>query len=244
MTTKDHAALGELRLAALVASLRVCRLFSDLPESDLAEIAASARTRVLDKDAYLFREGEAALGFYVVQRGAINVHRVNAAGREQVIHVFRAGESMAEAALASPTGYPADARALEASSVLLLPKAEFLALVKRRPELAMRMLASMSQHLRVVVGLLDDLRLKDVDTRLANWLLKRCPRPWGDAPAVVGLERRKRILAAELGVTAETLSRTLAAFRTRGLIAGRGQTITVCRPADLAALARPSGGGD
>ena len=35
----------------------------------------------------------------------------------------------------------------------------------------------MSQHLRVIVGLLDDLTLKNMDTRLANWILKRCPHP-------------------------------------------------------------------
>jgi hypothetical protein len=43
----------------------------------------------------------------------MNIHRVNAAGKEQIIHIFRAGESFAEAGLATPTGYPADARALE-----------------------------------------------------------------------------------------------------------------------------------
>ena len=39
----------------------------------------------------------------------------------------------------------------------------------------------MSQHLRVLVGLLDDLALKDTENRVANWLLKRCPQPCGPA---------------------------------------------------------------
>ena len=46
-----------------------------------------------------------------MQRGAINVHRVNAAGKEQVIHLFQPIESFAEATLATAGGYPADARA-------------------------------------------------------------------------------------------------------------------------------------
>lgn len=58
----------------------------------------------LKKGDYLFREGQASVGFYVVQRGAINIHRVNAAGKEQVIHIFRAGESLGEATLATATG--------------------------------------------------------------------------------------------------------------------------------------------
>jgi CRP/FNR family transcriptional regulator len=100
-------------------------------------------------------------------------------GKEQVIHVFRAGESFAEASLATDRGYPADARAVEPSQVLMVQKSGFLALLKRQPELALRMFASMSAHLRVLVGQIEDLTLKDVETRLAHWLVKRCPRPAG-----------------------------------------------------------------
>ena len=107
----------------------------------------------------------------------MNVHRVSATGKEQVIHIFRTGDSFAEVAVASERGYPADARALEPTQVLLVQKDGILALLKRQPELALRMLGSMSSHLRVLVGQLEDLTLKDVGTWLANWLVKRCPNP-------------------------------------------------------------------
>jgi CRP/FNR family transcriptional regulator len=162
----------DLRLTGLTASLRSCQLFSGLLADDLAIIASFVQPLRLAKGDYLFHEGEPARGCYLVQSGAVSVHRVNAAGKEQVIHVFRGGESMAEAALASPTGYPANARAVEPSTVILIPKAPILDLIGRRPDLALRMLGSMSQHLRVLVGMLDDLTLKDVETRLLNWLIK------------------------------------------------------------------------
>ena len=102
-----------------------------------------------------------------------------------MIHVFGPAKSFAEASLASEGGYPADARATNPSAVLSIPKRDFTELLRSRPELALRMLGSMSQHLRVIVGLLDDLALKDTETRVANWLLKRCPRPLRDSPAVI-----------------------------------------------------------
>jgi CRP/FNR family transcriptional regulator len=225
---------ADLKITGLTGTLRCCQIFSGLPAEDLAMIAAFAMPQSLAKGAYLFREGEASRGFYVVQRGAINVHRVSAAGREQVIHVFRAGESFAEAALAAPTGYPADARAVEPSTVLLIPKAPILALIGKRPDLALRMLGSMSVHLRVLVGMLDDLTLKDVETRLINWLVKHSQ---GRAGAIQ-LPGTKRVLAAELGTSSETLSRTLARLRDRKLIAVSGKTITVEEPAALAAILR------
>ncbi|HLP08738.1 MAG TPA: Crp/Fnr family transcriptional regulator [Opitutaceae bacterium] len=207
---------AELRAAALAHTLRACELFAGLPAADVEAIAAFSVLKPLAKGALLFREGETSEGFYVVQRGAVSVHRVSAAGKEQVIHVFRAGESFAEITLAANSGYPADARAVEASAVVLIPRAPMLALLGRRPDLALRMLGAMSQHLRVLVGLLDDLTLKDVETRLLNWLAKRCPP--AAAEARVELRSTKRTLAAELGTTSETLSRTFARLRTAGLI--------------------------
>src|SRR5574343_594621 len=168
---------ADLKLTGLISTLRCAQLFSGLSG-----------------------EGEQSRGCYLVQSGAINVHRVNAVGKEQVIHVFRAGESLAEASLASPTGYPANARAVEASTVLLIPKNPLLELIGRRPDLSVRMLGSMSAHLRVLVGMLDDLTLKDVETRLLNWLVKHAHEAKN---GVIQLRGTKRVLAAELGTSSE-----------------------------------------
>src|SRR5208283_607033 len=96
--------LAELKNAIVINTLRNCRLFAGLPAADLEKIAAITAVRPLADGEYLFHEGEPTRGFYIVQQGAINVHRVNAAGKEQVIHIFRPGESFAEAALASERG--------------------------------------------------------------------------------------------------------------------------------------------
>jgi CRP/FNR family transcriptional regulator len=229
---------AELKQTAVVSALQACQLFSGLASADLRNVAAITVLKPLRKGDYLFREGEPSRGFYVVQQGAINVHRVGASGKEQVIHVFRAGESFAEATLATETGYPADARALEPSQVLLVQKHEFIGLLRQHPGLALRMLGAMSQHLRVLVGLLDDLTLKDVETRLANWLIKRCPDREGTRPVAIDLPMTKRVLAAELGTVSETFSRTLAKFREQELVAVKGRRLTVLSPARLTALLR------
>ena len=231
-------ALADFKTIALVNTLRSCQLFTGLPQLDLEQIAAVTVLKSLEKDEYLFHEGDPAIGFYIVQRGAVNVHRVNAAGKEQIIHVFRVGDSFAEVALASATGYPADARVLEPTQVLLVQKDGILALLKRQPELALRMLGSMSSHLRVLVGQLEDLTLKDVETRLANWLVKRCPASAGDKPVHIELKMTKRVLAAELGTVSETFSRTLAKFREQKLLSVKGRVVTVIAPDKLRALLR------
>ena len=232
------SSLADLKQAAIANTLRGCQLFAGLAGGDLNAIANITLVKSLDKGDYLFRQGAHAQGFYIVQKGAINVHRVNAVGKEQVIHIFRSGESFAEAALASPVGYPADARAVESSQVLLVDKAGFLALLQRQPELALRMLGSMSLHLRTLIAQLEDLTLKDVETRLANGLIKRCPDPESARPVTIELKTTKRVLAAELGTVSETFSRTLAKFRQQKLVSVKGKTLVVLCPPKLHELLR------
>ena len=230
--------LAELKQTAIANALRSCQLFAGVAPVELSALADITVVKSVLKGSYLFHEGDPSSGFYVVQTGAINVHRVNAVGKEQVIHVFRAGESFAEGTLATDKGYPADARAVEESQVMLVQKAGMLALLRRQPELALRMLGSMSAHLRILVAQLEDLTMKDVETRLANWLLKRCPIPDSEKPCKITLSMTKRVLASELGTVSETFSRTLAKFREQGLLEVKGRTVIVLCPKKLAALLR------
>ena len=96
----------------------------------------------------------------------------------------------------------------------------------------------MSSHLRVRVGQLEDLTLKDVETRLANWLVKRCPDSRSDKPIRIQIGVTKHVLAAELGTVSETFSRTLAKFREQKLLTVKVKTIVVLSPAKLNALLR------
>lgn len=222
-----------LRNAALVYALRSASIFTGVPEENLQRIAACAIPQRVSKGGYLFREQEPALGFYVVRKGIINVHRVASDGREQVIHLFRPGESFAEAAIVSDSGYPADARAVEESEVILIPKREFLEHLRDDTSLALRMLASMSQHLRVLVASIENLKLKDAETRLLHWLLGRCPRPLEEVPVEIEIGTTKAVLASELTTRQETLSRLFAKLRDAGHLTVRGRTIVVKDPRAL-----------
>lgn len=228
----------DLRLAARQAALHGCSMFSDLPSADLARVAEFVEERSAPRAQELFREGDPARGFFVVRKGAISVYRLSADGTETVIHVFRAGQSFAEGALAAAGGYPASARVVEDCELLFVPREEFLALIRSHADIALRMIASMSQHLRLLVNTLEDLQGKDVETRLAHWLLKRCPTPRPAAPVDIVLGVTKSALAAELSTRNETLSRALARLRDAGEITVEGKMIRVLTPAQLDARLR------
>lgn len=236
--------LETLRNAAVVFSLRRTPIFAGLPEEDLATIADLAVLKSFSRGEYLFRQKDPAHGFYIVRRGIINVHRVAADGREQVIHLFRPGESFAENALVSDSGYLTDARSVGESEVILVPKAEFLEILRQRADIALRMMASMSHHMRGLIASLESVTLKDAETRLMNWILRRCPRPLTSHPAEVAIGMTKTMLSGELGTRQETLSRILAKLRGAGLIAVKGRLIKVPDPLRLEEAFRDHVSGD
>lgn len=228
--------VAEFRHWELVAIFRECPLFQGVADSDLDAIADITSVKVVAKGDYLFHECAPVHGFFIVYSGAVKVHRFSFAGKEQVLHVYRPHESFGEEGLISEFGYSADASAVEDSMVLMVQKAEFLALLRHQPELALCTLRSMSQHLSNLVELLDDLTLKDVKTRLANWLLQHCPDPHSYEPYRIQLPMTKRVLAAELGTVSETFSRTVAKFRKMRLIDVDGNTFTLLCPSKLSQL--------
>lgn len=225
---------SSIRLAALASALQQATIFAGLAEDVLLRIAGYSSVRKLKKNDILFREGEKVVGFFVVTKGIIEAFRADETGREQLIHLIHAGESFAEPAVAGLPGYPAHTRALEPTEVILISGDEFLAHLRERSDLAMRMLGSLSRHLHELVSTIESYKLRDAETRLLHWLLQRCPA--GGKPTIIALNVSKLVLAAELGTRQETLSRILAKLKKSGHIGVTGRRIEVSSPDALRRL--------
>jgi CRP/FNR family transcriptional regulator, dissimilatory nitrate respiration regulator len=227
--------LPTLRRTALIGTLRQSRMFSDLSSENLEAVAAVCSLKSLEKGQMLFREGDKAEGFYVLQTGAISVFKITPDGREQIICVFRPPDSFAEVTLATLEAYPANAVALENSKIVLVQRAGFRDLIRRNPELSLHMLASMSLHLKHLVQTLQDYKGRQIEGRLADWLLRHAP----EGAVSFELPVTKKNLAGQLGVTSETLSRTFARFRDEGLIRVEGPRMHLLNTAGLRAYIDP-----
>jgi CRP/FNR family transcriptional regulator len=149
---------------------------------------------------------------------------------------------LAEETLVSDSGYAAAACATEPSQVFVVQKAGFVALLRNRSELCLSLLRALSAQFQWLVGRLDDLTLKDVQTRVADWLLEHCSDPESLEPQTAHVPETKRLLASELGTSSETLSRTLAKLRDQNLLSVQGKTVTLLCPLRLAQLFRDNAG--
>jgi len=77
---------------------------------------------------------------------------------------------------------------------------------------------------------------KDAEARCAEWLLRHAQTSAQGAVAVM-LQQRKRLIAQQLGIAPETLSRVLRHLRERSLISGSGRVVNLVDPIGLRSLA-------
>lgn len=217
--------------ATLIAKLRRSAMFEGLCDLEIARVAGYSRDIPVLKGGVICREGDPVIGFYVVVQGVIEAYRTGANGDERLIHLVHPGETFAEVTVAGHTTYPASARALEDADVVLILSKPFLTHLAEHPQLAIRMLASLSRRIHRLVGVIESYQLRDAESRLLRWLLDQCSGLTGTEN--ISLSTTRQVLATELGTRRETLSRIFTRLRDEGMITVRGREIGI---QDVAAL--------
>ncbi len=219
--------------------LKKCPLFAGLKEDDLKKIRGLGSVKQVRKKEILFGQGEEAKGFYVVLSGKIKLYKISPEGKEQILHVVSSPDAFAEAALFVEGNYPAFAEALSDSQLLFFPKRNFIQLIEKNPQLSINMIVSLSQYLRKFAFLIEELSLKEVSSRIAKYLLDLSFKSTqeGKSANEVELDVSKSQLAARLGTISETLSRTLAKMKTKGIIDVKKNRIRIINRESLEELA-------
>jgi len=207
----------------VLGAMRSSGFFENLDEEALQLIRPTARRVHQPKNTVVFNEGEECRGFYIVESGAVKLYKESMDAKEHVLHIATPGDCFGEAALFLGTGYPASAAAVQNSDLILLRKDEFLQLLRERPEVSFRLMASMATWAHRLVSSIEALTLKDAGARFAAYLLAEAKTPKDGT--VVDLGMPKQVLASHLGMTGETLSRLLARFESDGLVAARGRRV-------------------
>jgi len=191
--------------------------FSALSESQLEEIKQIVVNRNFHKGEFIFSQGDESQGFYIVVAGRVKIFQTSSEGKEHIMRFVGPGGSFGQVAVFAGRAFPASAQVITESSLLFLPRNEFVRLITKTPSLALNMLSVLSMRLREFTVHIERLALKEVPGRLAAYLIhlsdeKRVKKD------IVSLNITKVQLSSLLGTTPETLSRILAQMVDRGLI--------------------------
>ena len=177
------------------------------------KVRAAGTERSLKRGQTLFRAGQRTVGLYEVTSGRVRLVRLDRSGREVVLHNARAGDTIAEASLFSPT-YHCDAVATTAARVRLYSKAAILAEFARNPEVAQPFMARLGHQIMALRTLLERHSIRSARERVRHYLAVNA----GPDGRTVALPGTLKELAADLDLTHEALYRTLARMAAEGEI--------------------------
>lgn len=221
------------------ALLREIPFFAELTPDELDEVRRFCTVKRYRKGAMVFIDGEDYAGMFVVLKGSVKVYKNSPEGKEYVVHVFHAMGQFADVPMFAGGRFPANAQVMEAASLLFIPKRELSAYIERHPALMRKMLVGFAKKIRELAQQLEDLTLHDVGCRLARYLVREISTRKRDAlpQPFLRLPVSKSVLAAHLGTTIETLSRTFHKLQIDRILHVQQRTITVTDLARLRVLA-------
>ena len=220
--------------SATARIIRSCGLFCGLSEASFEKIARISRRVRFKRGEMIFREGDPCPGIYVVGEGAVRVFKLAPNGKEHVLHFAYPGTTFAEVAAIGRFACPAYADVTEDSVCALIPEAGFRRIISEDHAFCIEMMTGMSRWVRNLVGLLEDLVLRDATSRVARHLIQSDNTK---GQGEFALPMRKKDLASHLNLTSETLSRTLHRLVECGLIETREQRIRIRELAKLREVA-------
>ena len=165
------------------------------------------------KNGWVFRKGDAVQAVFLVLDGEVRLSRFAKDGGEIALHRAGRGEFFAEAALNAPR-YQCNAIASQPSTLLAFPAAKVRKLLAKDPEFAHQWVALLARQLHAARARLERLALKSAAERVLHYL-----HTDGTGPRCeVALAGSVKDLAKELGLTHESLYRTLARLEQDGVV--------------------------
>jgi CRP-like cAMP-binding protein len=225
----------------MIGVLRTTPLLSRLSDDQLQRVATHAVLQQLEEGQWIFSQGDAARRFYLVLKGQIRLFRLSPEGEEKIIEIVSPGQTFAEALMfLNAPRYPVCASALCATDVISIDARDFAAMLRESVDTCFVVMGALSQRLRGLIGEIDDLTLHTAKSRVARYLLARCPKD----RRTFELDVRKGVLASRLSVKPETFSRVIKQLSQEDAIEVLGPRITILDRQALADLAELGDAGE
>jgi CRP/FNR family cyclic AMP-dependent transcriptional regulator len=198
-------------------------------------VAKVAVPRRWERGEILFREGDEGDTCYLVRTGAVLLTREHQDGRMVALAEFRVGGLFGELAMFRGETRSATAEAIEDTTAVALLARDVQRLVRRNPDLALKLLAALAERVSTTTERLLQQSFQTVAGRVAGTLLAQSvARQAEGAPERDVLIRATQAEIAQLsGTSRESASRFLATLERAGLVTlGRGK-VTVHEPGRL-----------
>jgi CRP/FNR family cyclic AMP-dependent transcriptional regulator len=205
-------------------------LFGQVADGDLEQIASHLIERRYPRNTTIVEEGLPGDYMYIIREGRVKVTKLSEDGREKILEFLDEGAFVGEMALLERAPRSASVKTLTPVRLLALSRIDFIALLKKSPDLAMAVIQELSRRLRTINEQASALSFQRVKDRTKGLLERLAREPWGD-----GLRRRTPSLTHQqiadmIGTSRETVTRVVKELKADGWLEQEGKHYLV--PAD------------
>ncbi len=219
------------------------KLSRTLPEPLTWALEGLAQPRSFEDGEAIYRSGDEAYGLFGVRSGRLQLIAHSGDGKPFVLTVLAPGEWFGELSLFDDLPRTHDTLAVGDCELWFVPKREFRALLRERPEFYAPFLEFLSHRVRLLFALIEDAMLLDLPQRLAKRVLELSASHGvashatdADGEVVVDMHLPQEDLAAMVGATREAVGRHLKRWERKGWIRLAYGRIVVVDPSGLASI--------
>ncbi len=230
-------AAGAIMPMCAACEIREFTFCSALRDEELGHLQAIVRQVRMTPQQMLFQEGDDAGNVYNILAGILKLYKLLPDGRRQITGFVHQGDYLG---IAASGVYSYSAEAITEVALCRFPRRQLYLLFDRFPKLEGRLLGIATDELTAAQDQMLLLGRKTAAEKLASFLLGLARRMNGvdgaDKPVPVPMTRGD--VADYLGLTVETVSRTLSRLKKAGLIAiSEAHSITIVKPDELQDIA-------
>ena len=195
-------------------------LFSTLNDEDIQAVLNLAHAEQLPAKHVVFHEGDAGDRLLVLLSGRVKVSLASPEGKEAILSLLEPGQLIGEMALLDGGARSATVTTMDACSVLVIWRKDFLAFLEQRPKIALALLHALSLRLRATNDLVGNLSFLNLPARLARILLnlgQQYGKHSGEG-IVIGLKLSQEELGNLVGVSRESVNRQVRLWVETGVL--------------------------
>ncbi|MBW2631757.1 MAG: Crp/Fnr family transcriptional regulator [Deltaproteobacteria bacterium] len=212
-------------------------LTHDLSKEQIETLASFTRKKKYRAKQLIIAENDKIREFYMIVEGMVKMFKNSVDGREQTLHLFGPGELFGMCATSSDFIFPANAMAIEQSTLLIFPAEAIKTLGHQDPAILFNMISVLSCMLKDSMSMIETLSLMKIPQRVASFLLLSTPEKACSKGDYMEMVVNQKEIAKVLGTTPETLSRILKKMMVEHIIEVKGKHIKVLDCESLEELA-------
>jgi len=202
----------------------------------LAAITAAA---IYPKGATLFVEGQSPRGVFILCSGKVKLSTSSADGRSLILRISEPGEVLGLPATVTGKPYELTADVIEPTQANFISREDFLLFLREHGEAALHVAQQLGEIYHSAIAEMRTIGLShSAAEKLARFLLDlSASHEEGKGEVRLTLTLTHEEIAQIIGTSRETVTRTLAEFRTRRLAALQGSMLLIPNKAALEDIA-------